>query len=118
MIKNNNMFREDIVIDAQNIYGGIKSHKDGELYTLKQMLKRIEALLDSIQQDAFRGIGKPEKLRFQLAGCWSRRINAKHRIIYEITNNSILRITFRLTLFILKCLLKVSLFSNFTVSVN
>ncbi|MFD3274822.1 Txe/YoeB family addiction module toxin [Aquirufa echingensis] len=61
----------------------------------KLILKRIEALLDSIQQDAFRGIGKPEKLRFQLAGCWSRRINAKHRIIYEITNNSILILSLR-----------------------
>ena len=40
------MFREDIVIDAQNIYGGIKSHEDGELHTLKEMLKRIEALVN------------------------------------------------------------------------
>jgi|TARA_B110000263_G_scaffold194842_1_gene173106 hypothetical protein len=42
---NNNMFKDsDLTINAQNIYGGIKSHEDGELHTLKEMLKRIEAL--------------------------------------------------------------------------
>ena len=39
-----NMFKEDLTINAQNIYGGIKSHEDGELHTLKEMLERIEAL--------------------------------------------------------------------------
>jgi hypothetical protein len=50
---NNNMFKDsDLTINAQNIYGGIKSHEDGELHTLKEMLKRIEALeaqLDDIK---------------------------------------------------------------------
>jgi toxin YoeB len=54
-----------------------------------QILKRIEVLLFSIQKDPFTGIGKPEKLKFQLAGCWSRRINSKHRIIYEISERAI-----------------------------
>jgi predicted neutral ceramidase superfamily lipid hydrolase len=63
MIKNNNMFREDIVIDAQNIYGGIKSHKDGELYTLKEMLKRIEAL-EAEQDDIKYFLSNPKKLNY------------------------------------------------------
>ena len=55
----------------------------------KLILKRIEKLFVSIQQDPIKGIGKPEKLRYQLAGCWSRRINTQHRIIYEVYNHSI-----------------------------
>ena len=45
-----NMFKDDLTINAQNIYGGIKSHEDGELHTLKEMLQRIEAL-ESKQQE-------------------------------------------------------------------
>ena len=41
---NNNMFKEDIIVDIGNLTGGVKSHEDGELHTLKEMLKRIEAL--------------------------------------------------------------------------
>ncbi|MBP6055311.1 MAG: Txe/YoeB family addiction module toxin [Cytophagaceae bacterium] len=53
------------------------------------VLKRIEVLLLSIQQDAFKGIGKPEILKYQLVGHWSRRTNAQHRIIYEIKSNAV-----------------------------
>ena len=38
------MFREDLIVDAANIHGGIKSHMDGENHTLKEMLERIEEL--------------------------------------------------------------------------
>ena len=57
------MFREDIVIDAQNIYGGIKSHEDGELHTLKEMLKRIEAL-EAEQSDIKYFLNNPRKLNY------------------------------------------------------
>jgi hypothetical protein len=58
---NNNMFKEDITINAQNIYGGIKSHEDGELHTLKEMLERIEAL-ESKQADIIYFLNNPSKL--------------------------------------------------------
>ena len=58
---NNNMFKEDLTINAQNIYGGIKSHKDGELHTLKEMLERIEAL-ESKQADIKYFLNNPSKL--------------------------------------------------------
>ena len=57
------MFREDIVIDAQNIYGGIKSHEDGELHTLKEMLKRIEAL-EAEQSEIKYFLNNPKKLNY------------------------------------------------------
>ena len=46
---------------------------------------KIKELLSSIQQDPFRGIGKPEPLKHQLKGFWSRRITQEHRLIYKIS---------------------------------
>ena len=45
---NNNMFKEDIIVDIGNLTGGVKSHMDGEKYTLKQMLVRIENLEETM----------------------------------------------------------------------
>jgi toxin YoeB len=56
----------------------------------KAILKRITQLIQSIQETPFEGIGKPELLRYQLLGCWSRRINQEHRIVYEVSGNKIL----------------------------
>tara|TARA_R110001606_G_scaffold98396_1_gene217402 strand:- start:2567 stop:2782 length:216 start_codon:yes stop_codon:yes gene_type:complete len=44
-------------------------------------------LVKAIQVDPFQGIGKPEPLRHNLSGKWSRRINAEHRLIYGVENN-------------------------------
>lgn len=49
------------------------------------MQKKINSLIKAIQQDPFKGIGKPEPLRFGLSGYWSRRINMEHRLVYFIT---------------------------------
>ena len=48
------------------------------------MVKRIKRLLESISQTPYTGIGKPEKLRYELVGKWSRRINDEHRIVYVV----------------------------------
>ena len=45
---------------------------------------KIKTLLHDIQKGPFRGIGKPEPLKFQLKGLWSRRITHEHRLIYRI----------------------------------
>lgn len=50
---------------------------------------RIINLIKDIQRDPFRGIGKPEPLRHELKGCWSRRIDNEHRLVYEVTQNKI-----------------------------
>ncbi|WP_339793813.1 Txe/YoeB family addiction module toxin [uncultured Imperialibacter sp.] len=44
-------------------------------------------MVKAIQVDPFQGIGKPEPLRHNLSGKWSRRINAEHRLIYGVENN-------------------------------
>jgi len=47
----------------------------------KQMLRKINQLLKDIQRTPFSGIGKPEPLKHQLQGCWSRRIDSEHRLV-------------------------------------
>lgn len=50
-----------------------------------EICKRIKRLLTDIQEHPFTGIGKPEPLKFELQGKWSRRINTKHRLVYSVT---------------------------------
>jgi len=49
----------------------------------KKTLQRINFLIKEILRDPFTGIGKPEPLKHQLSGCWSRRIDNEHRLVYE-----------------------------------
>lgn len=52
--------------------------------TNKKNLKRINQLIKDIQRHPFEGIGKPEPLKFEFAGRWSRRIDQEHRLIYRV----------------------------------
>jgi toxin YoeB len=54
----------------------------------KIIQKRITALIDAIQQNPYEGIGKPEPLKYNLAGAWSRRITKEHRLVYEINERN------------------------------
>jgi toxin YoeB len=54
----------------------------------KVIQKKITALIDAIQQDPYQGIGKPEPLKYNLSGAWSRRINHEHRLVYEINEKN------------------------------
>lgn len=56
----------------------------------KKVLRRINQLIKEIQRTPFEGIGKPEPLKHGLAGYWSRRINDEHRLVYKITEDSVL----------------------------
>ena len=55
----------------------------------KGTLKRVNRLLDEIVRSPFQGIGKPGPLRHILAGCWSRRIDEEHRLIYLVDHDDI-----------------------------
>ena len=50
------------------------------------LMKKIQRLLEELEQHPNTGTGKPEKLKEDLSGYWSRRINTEHRIIYTINN--------------------------------
>ena len=56
----------------------------------KQVLRKINSLARDIQRDPFAGLGKPEPLKHNLAGFWSRRITDEHRIVYKIDGDDIL----------------------------
>ena len=56
----------------------------------KKQLKRTNNLIKDIQQTPFKGIGKPESLKFNLSGFWSRRIDEEHRLVYTVTDEAIL----------------------------
>ncbi|EUB71570.1 addiction module toxin, Txe/YoeB family [Pseudomonas sp. GM41(2012)] len=55
----------------------------------KAGLKRINLLIKSIQREPFDGLGKPEPLKYNLSGCWSRRITAEHRLVYAVEDGEI-----------------------------
>ena len=48
---------------------------------------RVLDLVTATLRDLFEGIGKPERLRYQLSGAWSRRLTAEHRIVYTVTDD-------------------------------
>lgn len=50
----------------------------------KAMLRRINHLIRDIQREPFTGIGKPEALKFNFSGYWSRRIDDEHRAVYKV----------------------------------
>lgn len=56
----------------------------------KTILKRINRLIVEIMQEPFEGIGKPEPLKHQLSGFWSRRIDDRHRLVYAIENDTLM----------------------------
>ncbi len=57
--------------------------------TDKQILKKINQLIKDIKREPFEGIGKPEPLKYELSGFWSRRISDEHRLIYEVSESYI-----------------------------
>jgi len=57
--------------------------------------KRIVKLLESIRKNPYSGIGKPEPLKYELTGYWSRRITGEHRIVYTVRENRIKVISLR-----------------------
>jgi toxin YoeB len=56
----------------------------------KRMLKKINDLIKDIKSNPFDGIGKPEPLKFDLSGYWSRRIDREHRLIYKVVDDDLL----------------------------
>lgn len=58
--------------------------------TDKKILKRINTLVKDILRSPFEGIGAPEPLKHTWSGYWSRRIDKEHRIVYKVTDDSII----------------------------
>jgi toxin YoeB len=61
--------------------------------TDRKLAIRIGEIIKDILRDPFKGIGKPEALKGDFKGYWSRRINDEHRLIYKVTTDSIIIIS-------------------------
>ena len=61
----------------------------------RKLLKRINQLIQDILRTPFEGIGKPEPLKGDLSGYWSRRINDEHRLVYTLKSNDVIIIACR-----------------------
>ena len=55
-----------------------------------KLVARIQELIRDIDRDPFKGFGKPEPLKGNWAGYWSRRINQEHRLVYKVSETQIL----------------------------
>lgn len=58
--------------------------------TDRRRLERINTLLKAILRAPYEGLGKPERLRFDKAGWWSRRIDLEHRVVYRVVDGNVL----------------------------
>ncbi|ANK64429.1 toxin YoeB [Loigolactobacillus backii] len=55
----------------------------------RAIIKKINRLIKDIERTPHEGLGKPEPLKYELAGKWSRRISDEHRLIYQVANETI-----------------------------
>lgn len=55
----------------------------------RRLLRRLNQLIQEALRTPFMGLGKPEPLRSDLSGCWSRRINEEHRLVYVVKDEEI-----------------------------
>jgi toxin YoeB len=58
--------------------------------TDKALLKKVNSLIKEIERSPFEGSGKPEPLKYNLSGLWSRRITLDHRLVYKIENEAVI----------------------------
>ena len=63
--------------------------------TDKATLKKINGLIKECMREPFSGIGKPEPLKFDMSGCWSRRVTGEHRLVYRIEEDTLVIIQCR-----------------------
>ena len=57
--------------------------------TDRRIALRVLDIVEAVKRDPFRGIGKPEPLRHELAGTWSRRLTQEHRLVYAVSDDRI-----------------------------
>ena len=61
----------------------------------KRLFKRVNLLIKDVMRNAFEGIGKPEPLKGNLSGYWSRRIDGEHRLVYQVFGDEVLIVSCR-----------------------
>lgn len=75
----------------REVYWTSQAEQDREHWRRRdrRLLARIDRLIEDIQEQPFSGIGKPEPLRYEWSGYWSRRITGEHRLVYRVEGNTV-----------------------------
>ena len=73
------------IVFSQTALNQLTSFKTGN----QKLVFKVLELIEDIQKNPWSGIGKPEPLKQDLTGYWSRRINDEHRLIYKVTSDEI-----------------------------
>lgn len=76
-------YHVDLADQAKEDFRKIKKSGD------KKSIKRLEKIVEELSEEPTKGIGEPEQLKHGLSGMWSRKINKKDRVVYEINENTI-----------------------------
>jgi toxin YoeB len=76
-------------MDIQFTPSGWSEFQDLLQLDRKLFLRTVDQI-EAVTRDPFSGIGKPEPLKHQLAGCWSRRINERHRLVYRVNGQTLI----------------------------
>ena len=74
-------------------YNGFDKQLNYWIKNDKKVAYKIKKLTDAIRNDPFKGIGKPEPLKHEFSGLWSRRINRKNRLIYLVEGETVILIS-------------------------
>ncbi|HOY95105.1 MAG TPA: Txe/YoeB family addiction module toxin [Catalimonadaceae bacterium] len=74
------------IVFSQTALNQLTSFKTGN----QKLVFKVLELIEDIQKNPWSGIGKPEPLKHDLTGYWSRRINDEHRLIYKVTSDEIM----------------------------
>jgi toxin YoeB len=61
----------------------------------KKIYRKVVTLIDDVLRQPFAGLGKPEPLKHELKGCWSRRITDEHRLVYKVTDTEVIIVSCR-----------------------
>lgn len=77
------------IIFEQSAFEGFNSWAK----TDKKVHKRIISLIKDVQREPFSGLGKPEPLKYELSGYWSRRITQSDRLVYKVTSEDLIIIS-------------------------
>jgi toxin YoeB len=70
---------------SDKAFGGYNDWADKN----EKVFKKVRSLIKEIQRTPFSGTGKPEPLKGNLSGCWSRRITDEHRLVYKIEGDTV-----------------------------
>ncbi len=81
-----------LIVDVQFKAPALKQYNNWAI-TDKKIFKKIIKLISEIRRTPFEGTGQPKQLKYELRGCWSRRINQEDRLVYEVNDDRIVIIS-------------------------